>query len=1204
MILAFFGTLFRWRSLLIILALAAISALIWFLGPLISIGEFQPFASLAVRVTIITTLFVGAFLIALIRFIIARRRNAKLIKSLMKTDDLAPAFGVDDEVATIRQRFEEAMGVLRTSTLDSSSGKAYFSDLPWYIIIGPPGTGKTTIFRNSGLEFPLAEKLGGDALQGISGTRNCDWWITDEAVLIDTAGRYSTQDVNRDVDQAAWLGFLDILKRARRRRPVNGVMLAISATDLASRSEQERKRFADVMRRRIQELLTAFEVRIPVYILVTKCDLISGFNEYFADMDDADRQQVWGMTFGLEDEGRQPTLEFGERFNQLVERLDAGLPERLHLERDLSRRCKIYTFVEEFASLGPLFADFIDDVFKQNRFERQPLLRGLYFTSGTQEGTPVERLVGAFSRTFGLASNQLAPYTGRGRAYFIRRVLTDVIFPEQGLIGSNRKLERRLVATQAMGYAASAVLLVGGILFGIAHANAVSERVEDASQLADQMESRYEQVDLPTVPLESTLDVLNSASALVEETTGSSSLWPWTAITDPRTPALEEEAREAYDRVLINSLLKSASQRLANQLSLAINTPGEQGNGAIRRYLPAYLMLGDPGRYQSGPVRRVFAGEVQSIFPLNPENQTQMTRHMDDLLALLPHSVTLDQNLVRAARQRLATIPQSDQVYALLVREAGQSPNLRPINLLTVVGNNALQLRPGVNGQTVVQVDGLYTRQGFYNYFLTELPRLVRESLGDDWVAGQINTNSDAYKQLVASVSDLYVRDYINVWNQAVSQVTVVDFNDLNRGLSILQELAKPDSPLQQLVQTVQQNTVLPIPDQSGTPPAPGTDPAAAAAAQAAAGGGGVTQAASDLLNRAQGTGAVGLGLVGDNWPGKPIEAAFKPVNDLLANTAGGPGSASISRVQQLMGQLYGSAGSIATAPDPNQAAYNFISQQTQSPTSNAIGLLRQEGPIYPQPFQQIMPKVAQSTTAAIMRQAFIYVNGVWQSEIIPICNATIAGRYPLARDAAQEVTLDDFANVFRPTGVIDGFFKDYLTTFIVKRGGRLTPATFGGLTLNISRETIAQFERAESIKTTFFADGGTTPSLKFSITPALLDATALRSVFSLDGTDVVYRHEPPRTSDFTWPNKGAASTASIEIRYTDGSTTKREATGVWALFRLLDASGIARQSQADYAVSVTNADGKGVRYDLRAASVNNAFDLGQLAAFRCPDAL
>ena len=100
--------------------------------------------------------------------------------------------------------------------------------LPWYVIIGPPGSGKTTALVNSGLHFPLAAQLGAGAVRGVGGTRNCDWWFTDQAVLLDTAGRYTTQDSNSTVDKAAWLGFLDLLKKQRSRRPIDGAFIAIS----------------------------------------------------------------------------------------------------------------------------------------------------------------------------------------------------------------------------------------------------------------------------------------------------------------------------------------------------------------------------------------------------------------------------------------------------------------------------------------------------------------------------------------------------------------------------------------------------------------------------------------------------------------------------------------------------------------------------------------------------------------------------------------------------------------------------------------------------------------------------------------------------------------------------------------------------------------------------------------------------------------
>ncbi|XSC42417.1 type VI secretion protein IcmF/TssM N-terminal domain-containing protein [Bradyrhizobium sp. RDT10] len=120
-------------------------------------------------------------------------------------------------------------------------GPSYLFELPWYIIIGPSRAGKTTILRNSGLEFPLAERLGVDPVAGVGGTRNCDWWFTEEAVFIDTASRYTTQDTDVEVDRAAWHGFLNLLTMHRRRRPINGILVAISLSDLSTADGNRRR---------------------------------------------------------------------------------------------------------------------------------------------------------------------------------------------------------------------------------------------------------------------------------------------------------------------------------------------------------------------------------------------------------------------------------------------------------------------------------------------------------------------------------------------------------------------------------------------------------------------------------------------------------------------------------------------------------------------------------------------------------------------------------------------------------------------------------------------------------------------------------------------------------------------------------------------------------------------------------------------------
>ena len=200
-----------------------------------------------------------------------------------------------EEAAALQEKLTTALTLLKRAR--GTAG--YLYEQPWYAIIGPPGAGKTTALLNSGLRFPLAAEMGMGAVAGVGGTRLCDWWFTEEAVLIDTAGRYTTQDLDAAVDSAGWHAFLDLLKRTRSRLPLNGVIVAIALTEIGAATREERLAHAHAVRRRIKELEERLAARLPVYAIFTKADLVAGFTEFFDDLDREKRAQVWGATFPL-----------------------------------------------------------------------------------------------------------------------------------------------------------------------------------------------------------------------------------------------------------------------------------------------------------------------------------------------------------------------------------------------------------------------------------------------------------------------------------------------------------------------------------------------------------------------------------------------------------------------------------------------------------------------------------------------------------------------------------------------------------------------------------------------------------------------------------------------------------------------------------------------------------------------------------------
>ena len=248
--------------------LLAVLGVVWIIGPLVAVGDVRPLDGERARwiTTAAIVLVVGTWVAW--RAWRARRGNAQVVAQLAAAPAGPVAHAESADLALVRGRFEAALALLRQARFGMVAGDSgaatgasgawrklndrfsgrYLYQLPWYLIIGAPGSGKTTALRNAGLQFPLASKMGEQAVRGVGGTRACDWWFTDRAVLIDTAGRFTTQDSDPANDQATWAGFLALLKKSRPRQPVNGVLVTVAVPDLLTKSAAERQHHAHTVR--------------------------------------------------------------------------------------------------------------------------------------------------------------------------------------------------------------------------------------------------------------------------------------------------------------------------------------------------------------------------------------------------------------------------------------------------------------------------------------------------------------------------------------------------------------------------------------------------------------------------------------------------------------------------------------------------------------------------------------------------------------------------------------------------------------------------------------------------------------------------------------------------------------------------------------------------------------------------------------------
>ena len=322
------------KIICIVIGLIAIGTLVWFAGPLVRVGEARPMDNVWVRVIFVVLASVAAVGYVIHDVISRSKQTAALAKGLGQFSGVGSGASaepqkLEDDSDTLKTRMSDALLTLKKTT--GAKGD-FLYDLPWYVIIGPPGSGKTTALVNSGLKFPLTRSGATPAaIAGEGGTRYCDWWFTEDAVLIDTAGRYTTQDSDGAADKSSWLSFLELLRNNRPKQPINGVFVCISIEDLLKLPEAQLRAHSDAIRNRLVELHDKLKVDFPVYALFTKADLISGFMEFFGPLSEEERRAVWGVTFQTSDKTANMVAEVPDEFDLLIERLNHEVVDRVLL---------------------------------------------------------------------------------------------------------------------------------------------------------------------------------------------------------------------------------------------------------------------------------------------------------------------------------------------------------------------------------------------------------------------------------------------------------------------------------------------------------------------------------------------------------------------------------------------------------------------------------------------------------------------------------------------------------------------------------------------------------------------------------------------------------------------------------------------------------------------------------------------------------
>ncbi|PHN76364.1 type VI secretion system membrane subunit TssM [Pseudomonas syringae] len=1152
------GSTWFW-SLLLILTLAAC---IWMFGPLLAMADNRFWESPVVRLATISVLL----LIWGLGVVFSNWRSGWQKRHAQDSHEgqelLRKAVAVEKERLELVGRFKHALRVLKDSDLYGVLGARGRNELPWYAVIGPPGSGKTSLLDFSGLDFPL-DRRGRRLTHDMRSTSSCGWYFTEQAVLLDTSGRYLQQPLP-EVDGSAWSTLLELLRNRHRAHPLSGVLVTLPVDTLFDEQDKRLEKIAEDVRARLDDVFHQLHVDVPVYLVLTKADSIAGFDAFFDQLSREESEQVLGTTFRQGEQGSNIDV-LGKAFDALLQRLGSQVITRIHQERDSRRRGEMLEFPNQLRGIAYRLSVFVELAFSGNRYQRASQFRGFYLTRAPQVVQNDQPSDGE--------SDTGSPTCYSGKARFIHDLLRHVIFPEADLAVLDKTARRKIQWRQrGMCCAALLCLSVFGVLWATGF-NANHDRLERlrvlGEQWAQQRSSLGAEDDLLTV-----LDSLNTLylAARVFPDGDEVVLYERSGLYQGK-PA-NDVLMHTYHAELQRQLLPRVAHMIEARIMASLGDR-EQLLDSLR----AYLMLVKDEHREPSALKTWVATDWSVRYVGHEQAQNELAQHFERLLAQT-FAYPVNDALVAQARQVLRNESFASIVYRVLRERARALPDY---SLAHHVGPQA-----GLLAGTEYRIPGLYTRHGYEQYFVTRGTGLVTELMHDNWVLGEgAQLNAQQLRVLMVELEKLYFRDYADYWAEAIGRVSLQPFEGPGAAAVQMAGLTAAHSPLLQLLIEVRENTLFPVLADS-------LDAMKAEADMAVSRPSPLTQVAA-IGDKIQQTVTVSL-------PGtakKSLQRRFDPLHRLLDGDNGPTPEliAALSAINELQMQM----AALGRSGQPDLAAYE-MAKGRMSGQRDALSNLRNAATGLAQPLGGLFHTLAEDTWSFVLYQSHQYLNQRYKAELYSFYEQSLDKRYPFYAHSSSDVALNDFGEFFGSQGMADRFFDNYLKPFVNGDPGRYKLRSIDGYSLPMSRAYLDQMAGVHRIRKSFFAHRTQEPQVQFTLEPYTLDPGVRRAEFRLGEQSLEYRHGPIVPTLFKWPADAEEGRTSLVMEGMVGRPLGIEkSNGPWSLFRLLDLMQTEPLKGRDVLLLKADVGGMRADYLLSSQRAPNPFDMSALRHFRMP---
>lgn len=1118
-------------------------------------------------IAIVATAVVVAILVTLVVFkVVKAKKAAREIEKALQAQAQAQAASarpdLKADIEAMQGEFLKAVAALKSSKLGGGKrGAEALYALPWYMIIGPPGAGKSTALRNSGLRFPYLSKSGG-GVQGVGGTRNCQWWMTNEAVILDTAGRYTTEETDRD----EWMTFLDLLKKNRSKQPVNGVLVAIAVTDLVEAHPEEVLARAREIRARIDEVMGKLEMVVPVYVLFTKVDLLPGFVETFSDLGNAERNQIWGFTVPVTKKN-DPAQLFSQHFTELAATVERRGLRRLHEERRLEARDKIYEFPQYFEPLRDNLSMFIGEMMAESIYTESPIFRGAYFTSGTQEGRPIDRIMNSMAEAFGIQPRMnmtVQPQT-EAKSYFLGDVFTKVVFADKN-VATRSAARMRRQALMGHGIAAALFLLAVGLavlpVLSFQENRAFVNRADDS---LDGVAAHVEEADGTAIEIEQIEPLLTVERELDEHAEDGAPLMMRMGMYQGgilRAPFQNLYMRTVREE-LVRPLMKMESEKLQD-FALRYEVGGEQVDQVVheefKNRLRLYLLLTGPreenepgldeeqrqwavqqlGELWAEPLR--MAGDVATRSSMEAVAQAYIVN-----LTTSKYSGMLlerDDKLVKRVRKILRRTDRIDAMLAELIKDV----EVRDLSVRDLTSSDVIKA-----DRTIAAA---YTRQAWENTIRERLELPVEDLVGQEWVLGRTEEEAQSTLEDQAErLRSLYFENYIKEWKGFLNSLYIEAPSNYIEAKTVFEDLTRgAEPPAKRLCHFVWWHTDLqPIPE-------PEVEEGAKEA---------LTDAAKKQLDKkTKGKASKIAGALDRDAPGgagdpliktrKDVSEAFKGFANFgyIPQPPAPEGSAPppppdvpADRYQEDLRTVRDAI--IAKINIDGDAETTALKNAVKSAKTSVDALINESDTQgWTSTFQKLLPVPFDAVWRLVGESVRGQLAATWcESVVKPMRD--MRTRYPFAT-SGKEASLAEFEKFFKPgTGALWTYYGEALAGKVPRKHDGFEIAKQGAdVQDKINPQVVTFLNAADDLSRSMFPVGTDGMVFPFKVRIGDNPKTAVTEL-SIDGKTVTHKHGPQKDEQMQWPGEGEkGAKLSTRGKLVVGEV---ERGGDWGLFRLLE---------------------------------------------------